>query len=66
MWANTKHSQLQVIAGFLLAISSPKQNAEISGHRLSVTLLDSEFGMTEIGISFGLCGVMSPSPHTSL
>ena len=44
MWANTKHSQLQVIAGFLLAISSPKQNAEISGHRLSVTLLDSEFG----------------------
>ena len=44
MWANTKHSQLQVIAGFRLAISSPKQNAEISGHRLSVTLLDSEFG----------------------
>lgn len=43
MWANTKHSQLWAIADFLLAISFLKQNTDISGHRLSVTLLDSEF-----------------------
>ena len=64
MWANTKHSQLQAIATFLLAISSPKQNPEISGHRLSVTLLDSEFGGRRGCVLAAIVQTSSTEPET--